>query len=211
MAEQCANLPSLRPLSAPRKISPARRALPGGTKQGGEKERSGSSAGHVLTLKMWLCEELKYPRREVKTTTKLQQFLLMRKKICKYGSTNACNRDRQRLEILQKMSQQQGCVFPKLFYRPLKMLLHEITSGSFTNPSAWEIYATRIHLFPANCTFISSSCLCKAMQAEAWSGASQAVPHALLSVCRALMAVPSPAGGCSCSLHLGKKDLGPIV
>lgn len=167
--------------------------------------------GHVLTLKMWLCEELKYPRREVKTTTKLQQFLLMRKKICKYRSTNACNRDRQRLEILQKMSQQQGCVFPKLFYRPLKMLLHEITSGSFTNPSAWEIYATRIHLFPANCTFISSSCLCKAMQAEAWSGASQAVPHALLSVCRALMAVPSPAGGCSCSLRLGKKDLGPIV
>lgn len=165
----------------------------------------------MLTLKMWLCEELKYPRREVKTTTKLQQFLLMRKKICKYGSTNACNRDRQRLEILQKMSQQQGCVFPKLFYRPLKMLLHEITSGSFTNPSAWEIYATRIHLFPANCTFISSSCLCKAMQAEAWSGASQAVPHALLSVCRALMAVPSPAGGCSCSLRLGKKDLGPIV
>lgn len=45
VAEQCANLPSLRPLSAPRKISPARRALPGGTKQGGEKERSGSSAG----------------------------------------------------------------------------------------------------------------------------------------------------------------------
>lgn len=63
------------------------------------------------------------------------------------------------------MSKQKSWVFSKLFYRSLEMLLHEIMSGSFTNPSAWEIYATQIHLFPANCTFISSSHRCKAVQA----------------------------------------------
>lgn len=76
------------------------------------------------------------------------------------------------------MSKQKNWFFSKLFYRSLEMLLHEITSGSFTNPSAWEIYATQIHLFPANCTFISSSHRCKAVQAGVGSGASQAVLHA---------------------------------
>lgn len=139
----------------------------------------------MLTWHSWKVEKFKV--RSLKTAKLLQNFIFMKKmEILQH----LCLKLRQTtFRNSAKNVKTEKLCFSKLFYRSLKMLLHETTSGSFTNPSAWEIYATLIHLFPANCTFISSSYLCEAVRARVCSGASQASP-----VPKPITGVLSPAG-----------------